>query len=80
LNLLGGSEEFAEGERCGRNPRIGEQKEEMIQNMELEEDEIKKAVLKKLKKAVGIDGIPMEAWRYGSVMVKIGLIEILGKA
>jgi len=51
LNLLGGSEESAEGEWRG-NPWIGVQEEEIIQDGELEEEEIKKAVLKmKLRKA-----------------------------
>jgi len=31
----------------------------------IEEEEIKRAIRKmKMKKAAGIDGIPMEAWRY----------------
>jgi len=34
----------------------------------------------KLRKAVGIDDIPMEAWRYGNVAIKKRLIELLGKA
>jgi len=39
-----------------------------------------KEVLKmKLRKAVGIDDIPMETWRYG-IAIKKGLIELLGKA
>lgn len=47
---------------------------------ELEEEEIRKAVLKKemkLKKAPGIDGIFMEAWRYTRETVKEGSIKIL---
>jgi len=52
LNLLGRSEEFAERERWRANPWIGIQEEEIMQDGELEEEEIKKTVLKmKLRKA-----------------------------
>lgn len=33
----------------------------------------------KIKKATGIDGIPIEAWRYGGETVKKGLMEIIRK-
>lgn len=47
---------------------------------ELEKEEIRQAVLKmKLKKAAGIDGIPMEAWRYGEETIRNGLIDILNQ-
>lgn len=32
-----------------------------------------------MKKAIGADGISMEAWRYGENAVKKGLIEVIGK-
>lgn len=45
---------------------------------ELEEEEIRKAVLKmKFKKTAEMDGISMEAWRYAGKTVKEGLIRIL---
>lgn len=47
---------------------------------DLEEDEIGNAVVRmKLEKAVGIDSIPMEAWRYGGNVIKNGLIEVIRK-
>lgn len=38
---------------------------------DLEEDEIRNAIKKlKIKKTVGVDGIPMEAWKFGGDAVK----------
>jgi len=31
----------------------------------------------KLGKAAGIDGIPMEAWKYGGTAVRSGLMDLL---
>jgi len=62
MKLLGGSEEM-----------IGKEnnKEQEEQEEKLEEDEIRIAVMKMiLKKVSGIDGIPMEAWRFGGIVVK----------
>lgn len=48
--------------------------------MELEEEKIRNAVIKiKMGKIAGIDGIPMEAWKYGGEAIKKGLIEIIKK-
>jgi len=67
LNLLRESEESAERDRWRGNPWVGVQEEEIMQNGKLEEEEIKKAVLKiKFRKAIRIDDIPMvwlEVWK-----------------
>ncbi|XP_029155674.1 uncharacterized protein LOC114928591 [Nylanderia fulva] len=53
-----------------------EEKQEVEQ--ELEEEEILRAIRKmKLKKATGIDGIPMEAWIYGGKVIEKGLVTLL---
>jgi len=44
----------------------------------IEEEEIKKALKKmKMKKAAGIDGIPMEAWRYAGKELWMELVELI---
>lgn len=56
------------------------EKQEDKKTEELESHEIGKAVLKmKMDKAAGIDGIQMEAWRYGGEEIKKGLEELLRK-
>ncbi|XP_011641707.1 cilia- and flagella-associated protein 251-like [Pogonomyrmex barbatus] len=71
--LLGGEE--VEEERESERGKI---KEEKQVERELKTEEIAEAV-KKLKKgkAAGIDGIPMEAWKYGGGKVKRRLADLL---
>lgn len=81
MRLLDGTQD-EEGRKDTRNQE-GEEEgpmEEVYQMMEEElgEEEIRQAMMKlKLKKAAGIDGIPMEAWRFAGAMVKKGLVDIL---
>lgn len=71
MDLLEGKEE--DGVTEG-----GKQREEMGQEKMLEEEEIMTAVRKmKLKKAVGVDGIPMEAWRYAGVGLRRKFVDLL---
>lgn len=78
MELLEGGEEDEDKEerkeKKGSNERmeIWQDKEEL----ELEEEEIGKAVVK-LKKAAGMDEIPMEAWRFGGHTIKNGLTDVL---
>lgn len=54
--------------------------EKTEEEKDLEKDEIGNAVIRmKLEKAVGIDSIPMEAWRYGGNVIKNGLIKVIRK-
>lgn len=54
------------------------EKQEEKNTEELGTDEIGKTVMKmKMNKAAGIDGIQMEAWRYGGEEIKKGLEELL---
>lgn len=54
--------------------------EQEKQEEEIEEEEIKKAVKKmKMKKAAGIDGIPMEAWKYAGEIIWKKLVKLLGQ-
>lgn len=46
--------------------------------MEFIEEEVGRAIERlKNKKVPGIDGIPMEAWRYGGAAIRKGLTELL---
>jgi len=55
----------------------GMEEEEKIEE-ELEEEEIKRAMKKmKMKKAAGIDGIPMEAWRYAGKKLWMDLVKLI---
>lgn len=79
MNLLGG-QEMSKTKKENREISREDQKreEEEVQAEDIPEDKIKKVVRKmKLKKAVGIDGILMEAWKYGGEAVKKGLLEVI---
>ncbi|KMQ86480.1 hypothetical protein RF55_14524 [Lasius niger] len=70
MKLLGGSEKKEEAdnrnEEIGDMGDIGEIKRKSKEEKLLEEEEIVEAVKKmKIEKAAGIDGIPLEAWKYG---------------
>lgn len=74
MKLLGGLEKDSEEER--KEPRT--EWIETGKEKELEEEEIYAAVRKmKLKKAAGIDGIPMEAWRFGGEAIKKGFLDLI---
>jgi len=71
MELLGGTEKDKEEARV-------EEMDKQKEDKELEDEEIERAMKKiKLKKAIRIDGVPMEAWRYGEKAVREGLKEIL---
>lgn len=80
MNLL-------EGETIGQEdePRMSrETEEETIRRRgeqtegQVEEEEIRDAIRKlKKRKAVGVDGIPMEAWKFGGDVVRKGLVELM---
>ncbi|XP_020285268.1 golgin subfamily A member 6-like protein 6 [Pseudomyrmex gracilis] len=86
MKLLGGEEKKREEEETDEVVREnrGEEKqpEELEQREEPREEPIEEEIIKvvrkaKMKKAAGIDGIPMEAWRYGGEAVKKGLTEMI---
>lgn len=76
-----------EGEVIGKDEEFRENRdahEEIIRIREdqtrsqIEEEEIWNAVKKfKKKKAVGVDGIPMETWKSGGDAVWDGLVELM---
>jgi len=71
MNLLDGAE---------IRVRMEERVEEEIKDIEdmIEEEEIRTALRRmKLKKAAGIDGIPMEAWRHARGELWIRLVDLL---
>ena len=71
MDLLEGREEEDDAEG-------GQQREEMDHEDMLGEEEILMAVGKmKLKKAAGVDGIPMEAWRYAGEGLWKKLVDLL---
>lgn len=76
-DLLEGSEEE---EKKGREEKDEEEKQRegrVRWEEELEEEEICRAVRKMKKgKAAGTDGIPMEAWLYGSYTIREGLVDL----
>ncbi|XP_029676802.1 uncharacterized protein LOC115243745 [Formica exsecta] len=77
MELLEGNETQKGRVNRGEEGEIISIREERIEG-QLEEEEIGKAVRKlKMKKAVGVDGIPIEAWKFGEGAVKKGLVEIL---
>jgi len=43
------------------------------------EDIIEATKRMRLKKTAGVDGIPMEAWRFGGMVIKKGLTEVIQK-
>jgi len=85
MNLLGGEEVIRMDKEGipGSRPALigrGEQEEQGARMESLAEDEISEAVIRmRLKKAAGVDGIPMEAWRFGGLAVKKGLTEVIQK-
>jgi len=72
-NLLDGVEP-EEGEmKQGRNVEINEEEDDNIQ-----EEEIREVVKKmKKKKAAGVDGIPMEAWKFAGRDLWNGLVRLM---
>jgi len=67
-------------DRSQETKEKGKRKEDDVEEEreEIQEEEIGKVVLgMKRKKAAGIDGIPMEAWRFGGKAVRKGLVELL---
>lgn len=83
MELLEGTEEIDEEEKKRwEKEKVEREKTESTEEMidkgkELEEEEIVEAVKKmKLGKVAGIDGIPFEAWRYGEMAIREGLIKI----
>jgi len=73
MELLDGTELEDEMEDEEEDKAIGWQERE-----EIEEKEIKRCIKKlKIKKAAGIDGIPMEAWKYASEGLKRRLWDLL---
>ncbi|XP_020296581.1 UPF0329 protein ECU05_1680/ECU11_0050-like [Pseudomyrmex gracilis] len=73
VNLLKGQETWEEEENKGSEEweKEDEQRKEKRQGEDPSEEEIRKIVKKmKMKKAAGIDGIPMEAWKLGGETVK----------
>lgn len=85
MNLLEGIEINTEnkedmGNEDKREGQRGEREEQEIgSGMELEEEEIAKAVTKIKMKKAGTDGIHMQAWRYGEEEIKNRLVEVLRK-
>ena len=80
MELLGGVDTEGEQDQSYIVKEKEEDNEEAEEEKELEEEEIGKAVLRlKLGKAVGIDSIPMEAWRFGGEAIKKGLVEVIRK-
>ncbi|XP_020297358.1 uncharacterized protein LOC109861916 [Pseudomyrmex gracilis] len=89
MKLLGGEEKKREEEEEGTDEVVREnrgedeeQPEELEQREEPREEPIEEEIIKavrkaKMKKAAGIDGIPMEGWRYGGEAVKKGLTKII---
>jgi len=86
MEILGGSEnrieeerrmeEKEEGEEAGKEEKSKEG--ELVEEEELEEEEIVEAIRKmKIGKAAGIDGIPYEAWRYGGMTIRNGLVDLI---
>jgi len=59
-------------------PKKKDKDGEWEEEEEINGEEIIEAVKRiKLGKAAGIDGIPMEAWRYGDTAVRSGLMDLL---
>ncbi|KMQ96026.1 rna-directed dna polymerase from mobile element jockey-like protein [Lasius niger] len=84
MKLLGGSEEKEEAdnrnEEIGDKGDIGEIKKKSEEEKLLEEEEIVEAVKKmKIGKAAGIDGIPLEAWKYGGMEVRRRLVNLINQ-
>lgn len=80
--------ELLEGKEVGskedkKQEQGSERKEEERINKEEEEEDIKEEEIEKIvrkmkkKKAAGIDGIPMLAWKYGGRTIRKGLLDIL---
>lgn len=77
MNLLGGLDKSEIEIERKKLETQGEEEEEDL-NKNLNEEEIGEAVMKmKQKKAVGIDGIPVEAWRFGGETIKKGLTKVM---
>jgi len=80
--LIGGVEEVPEGEKERRKAEEKKQAKEQ-EPRETDEEELKEAeittAINRLKKgkAAGIDGIPMEAWKYGGSRVRKRLVNLL---
>lgn len=75
MELLEGGEEFKEN-RKGQVKEVVKEEQEDRRGVK----EIWKAVKKmKSRKACGVDGIPMEAWKYAGEGVKKGLEELLNQ-
>lgn len=74
MQLLGG-----EKENTGRRERKEEDKVEELEE-EISEEEIRRAIGKmKTRKAVGVDGISMEAWKFASGKLRERWKELLNQ-
>ncbi|XP_024884072.1 uncharacterized protein LOC112462473, partial [Temnothorax curvispinosus] len=69
-----GQMDYGNSSNLVRTPGVQEYMEEELPS----EEEVHEAVKKlRTKKAVGVDGIPMEAWKYGGRFVRNGLVELI---
>lgn len=81
MELLEGKEVASKEDKIKNQESEAEEEEKT--NKEEEEEDINKEeigkIVRKMKKTktVGIDGIPMEAWKYGKRAIRKGLIDIL---